>query len=523
MIRIRTGKLVVALLVMLSLAPTKAVLADGFSGGIGDTFGPHFGADPSGAPRVPIEPRRRPGPLADSAGSVQHWNQIAIDSSGLDHTPIAPGENRAFFAEQLGPGRASRAMAIVHLAIFDVVNAIEGEYKSYTGMWRALIGTSMKAAIAQAAHDTLVALFPSQASIFDGQLADDLSEIPDGRLKTNGVALGRRTAIAILAARTNDGSQRPEPRIGIEFLTSNDPGKWRQDPISLIPLALGAFWGDVKPFVLERADQFRVPTPPRLDSAEYADAYHEVKMLGGDGLVTPTTRTAEQTQIGIYWAYDGTPSLCAPPRLYNQITRRIAHQMGTDTDALELARLLALVNVAMADAGIAVWESKYYYQYWRPVTGIREADEQTGPTGRGDGNPATTGDTTYSPLGAPASNLTGPNFTPPFPAYPSGHAGFGGALFEMLRKYYRTDRIRFTFISDEFNGVTRDNNGAVRPVVERSFSSLSEAEEANGQSRIYLGIHWAFDKTEGIAQGRRVADYVFNHALQPRHQRGDGR
>ncbi len=239
--------------------------------------------------------------------------------------------------------------------------------------------------------------------------------------------------------------------------------------------------------------------------------------------MTPTTRTAEQTQIGTFWAYDGTPSLCAPPRLYNQITMRIAHKMGTDTNPLELARLLALVNVAMADAGIAVWESKYYYQYWRPVTGIRESDEHTGPTGLGDGNHSTAGDITYSPLGAPASNLTGPNFTPPFPAYPSGHAGFGGALFEMLRKYYRTDRIPFTFISDEFNGVTRDNTGTVRPVVERSFSSLSQAEEENGQSRIYLGIHWAFDKTEGIAQGRRVADYVFKHTLQPRHQRGDGR
>jgi hypothetical protein len=262
-----------------------------------------------------------------------------------------------------------------------------------------------------------------------------------------------------------------------------------------------------------------VPPPPRLESREYAVAFEEVKALGGDGVVTPTVRTAEQTQIGIYWGYDGTPSLCAPPRLYNQIAMTIAHKMGTDTDALELARLLALVNVAMADAGIAVWESKYYYQYWRPVTGIREADEQTGPTGLGDANHATAGDKRYSPLGAPASNLMGPNFTPPFPAYPSGHAGFGGALFEMLRNFYRTDRIPFTFVSDEFNGVTRDNNGIVRPLVQRSFSSLSQAEEENGQSRIYLGIHWSFDKTEGIAQGRRVADYVFKNMLRPHHRR----
>ena len=514
-----TGKLVTVVAVLFLLAFPQGPSAEGLRGGFDDAFGPRFHPDTRIAkPDV----RHRPRHGLDRATGVRHWNQVAIDASGLDHTPVTPGETRVF-GEQLGPGRSSRAMAMVHLAVFEVVNAIEGGYKSYVGLGPSKLGTSLDAAVAQAAHDTLTALFPSQAERFDAILTDDLGEIRDGRLKTNGIALGKRAAAAILAARASDGSQRSEPRVGIGFLTSNDPGKWRQDPISQIPFALGAYWGDVKSFVLDRSNQFLAPQPPRLDSAEYAAAYHEVQQLGGDGLVTPTTRTGEQTQIGIFWAYDGTPSLCAPPRLYNQITMRIAHQMGTDTDVMELARLLALVNVAMADAGFAVWESKYYYQYWRPVTGIRESDEHTGPTGLGDGNPATIGDPTYSPLGAPASNLNGPNFTPPFPAYPSGHAGFGGALFEILRQYYRTDRIPFTFISDEFNGVTRNNNGTVRPVVERSFSSLSEAEEENGQSRIYLGIHWAFDKTEGIAQGRRVADYVFKHVLQPRHQRGDGR
>ncbi|TKS61692.1 MAG: chloride peroxidase [Nitrospira sp.] len=511
----KTGKVLALVAVLFVLVSPQGLSAEGLRGGFDDAFGPQFHPQTRSAPP---DSKHRPRHGFDRASSVRHWNQIAIDASGLDHTPVAPGETRVF-GEQLGPGRSSRAIAIVQLAIFEVVNAIEGDYKSYIGLGPVRLGTSLNAAVSQAAHDTLAALFPSQAEHFDELLTDDLNGIPEGRLKSNGIALGKRAASAILAARANDGSQHSEPLVGIEFLTSNDPGKWRQDPISLIPLALGAYWGDVTPFVLDRADQFRVPPPPRLDSPDYAAAYNEVKTLGGDGLVTPTTRTAEQTQIGIFWAYDGTPSLCAPPRLYNQITMRIAHKMGTDTDVMELARLLALVNVAMADAGIAVWESKYYYQYWRPVTGIRESDEHTGPTGLGDGNPATVGDTNYSPLGAPASNLTGPNFTPPFPAYSSGHAGFGGALFEMLRNFYRTDRIPFTFVSDEFNGVTRDHEGNVRPLLERRFSLLSQAEEKNGQSRIYLGIHWIFDKTEGIEQGRRVADYVFKHFLHPHHRR----
>jgi len=154
------------------------------------------------------------------------------------------------------------------------------------------------------------------------------------------------------------------------------------------------------------------------------------------------------------------------------------HQLATEvskllTNPIELARLFALVNVSTAETGIAGWESKFYYDFWRPVTGIREADAGTGPSGSGDGNPATIGDPGFHPLGAPASNLAGPNFTPPFPAYPSGHAIFGGALFETLRNFFRIDRVTFTFVSDELNGTTVGNDGQVRPLLPRTFTYLS--------------------------------------------------
>ncbi|TWT44659.1 PAP2 superfamily protein [Phycisphaerae bacterium RAS1] len=435
------------------------------------------------------------------------WNRTAVDTSGLDHTALQPGENREF-GHQLGPVRASRSMAIVHIAMFEVVNAIAGGYESYIGLPPASKDTSMPAAIAQAAHDTLVSQFPSHAPRLDQELEQFLAGIPSGDAKTDGIALGKAASVAILAMRENDGSDIPDV-----YDFSDDPGHWRVDPMNPGQRPLGPDWKHVRPFMMGTQAQFRCPAPPAMDSAEYAAAYDEVQRLGGDGVTTPTERTAEQTEIGIYWAYDGTPSLCAPPRLYNQIATQIAEKQGSDV--VEIARLLALINVAMADAGIAIWESKYYYEFWRPVTGIRESDAGTGPTGLGDGNDATVGDPTFTPLGAPASNLSANNFTPPFPAYPSGHAGFGGALFETLREFYGTDDIAFTFVSDEFNGVTEDNEGNARPLKPRSFASFSQAEEENGQSRIYLGIHWSFDKTEGIAMGNHVGAYVFENMFQP--------
>ncbi len=497
------------LILLLSLA--LPAVAQEPSSGHRAAFGPLYRP----APHLDLRHGRGPRPGLDS---VRRWNEIAINASAVDHTPV-PIDDPRVFGEQLGPCRTARALAIVHIAIFDTINSVLGQYESYTGVQAPAGPVAMRAAISQAAHDTLTELYPSQAARFDAWLAEDLVEVKNKDAKANGIVLGKRAALSILLLRADDHSQHAEPRLSIDWNTSELPGHWRQDPISLVPLALGAHWAEVEPFVMETDDQFRVPPPPALTSAKYAAAFNELKRLGGDGVTTPTQRTPEQTLIGIFWGYDGTPNLGPPPRLYNQVVVQIADQLKSND--VELARLLALVNVAMADVGMAIWESKYYYDFWRPVTALREADAETGPSGLGDGNAATIGDPTFTPLGAPASNLTGPNFTPPFPAYPSGHAGFGSALFQTLRRFYGKDRIRFTLASDEFNGETRGNDGKVRPAVLRRFSSFSEAEEENGQSRIYLGIHWAFDKTEGIAQGKRVADYVFAHTFSPlqRHDR----
>ncbi|WP_426191692.1 vanadium-dependent haloperoxidase [Massilia sp. DWR3-1-1] len=460
-----------------------------------------------GTAELPLRYQAPPG--AAAAARFAYWTNLAWQVVAYDHTaPAQAGLERD--AEQLGPTRSSRALAIVHLAIYDAVNAICRRYPGYSGALPAFADSSKDAAIASAAHDALVGLYPRQAARIDAWLSADLARLPAGRATLNGIDVGRRAAAAILALRANDGAYDDDPVVGQGYFPGTAPGQWRPDPVSRIGIALGAYWGRVRPFVLASVAPLRAPPPPPLTSEAYTRAFNEVRQLGGDGIHTPTVRTAEQTRIGIYWAYDGTAWIGTPPRLYSQIALQLA--LRRTGDPLELARALALVNVAIADATIAVWDTKYAADFWRPVTAVREAGPGSGPSGLGDGNPATVGDPGWTPLGAPASNLMGPNFTPPFPAYTSGHAGLGSATFQVLRRLYG-ENTAFTFVSDEFNGITRDNRGHVRPLLPRSFSSLSQAEEENGQSRIYLGVHWAFDKTEGSATGRRVADYVVNHGL----------
>jgi hypothetical protein len=433
-----------------------------------------------------------------SADVVLEWNALAIEAAKIDHGLDSP-------QLQFGPTRVSRALAIVHTAIFDAVNAIDGSYTPYlvTDV-QASRGASIDAAAAQAGHDTLVALYPYLKAMFDQALAADLKGIPPG-LARQGVDVGQAVASEILAARANDKSQIDAAGQPVNYTYGQEPGQWRADPLHPNATPLHPDWGGVTPFGMVSSTQFGVPPPPALTSKEYADAYKEVMAVGaidaetkdrnGDGL---PDRTPEQTMIGLFWGYDVSPGLCAPVRFYNQIAEVIAKQQHNSE--VDNARFFALINIAMADAAITCWNDKYLYNFWRPVTAIRENDPGTGPTGKGSGNPFLVGlgDPTWQPLGAPADNGSGTNFTPPFPSYTSGHGSIGAALFQTMADYYGTDKIHFTIVSDEFNTVTKDQFGNPRPLIPRSYDSFSQAAEENGQSRIYLGIHWKFDKEQAI-------------------------
>ena len=478
---------------------------------------PFLGRDSTRHTRAPHRPRRPAPPTLErledrwllSADPVLEWNAVAIQAAVIDHGLNAP-------QLQFGPTRLSRVLAIEQIAVYDAVNSIDRLGAPYLVEVNAPRDASITAAVAQAAHDTLSSLYPYLQSMFDAQLASDLQGVQDADSAAEGVAVGRIAAAAILAARSHDGSQIDAAGQPVNYTYGQQPGQWRADPFHPDAAPLTPDWGGVTPFAVPSAETFAAPPPPSITSQEYADAYNEVKAVGGDGVHTPTIRTADQTEIGLFWGYDVSPGLCAPVRFYNQIAEVIAKQEHNTVD--DNARLFALANIAMADAAISCWDTKYDYSYWRPVTGIRENDPGTGPTGLGSGNPFLVGqgDPTWQPLGAPADNGSGTNFTPPFPSYTSGHAALGAALFETLIRFYGRDDIHFTIISDEFNTITVDQNGIVRPLRPRSYDSFSQAREENGQSRIYLGIHWRFDKVNGINTGDGVADYVFDKVLRPR-------
>lgn len=445
-------------------------------------------------------------------------NQMALDTTSIDHTPVPPGGNY-IYGQQYGPCRTSRALAMFHVSVFEAYNSIVPNYYSYIGLSPASNphNISIPAAMLQAGYTTLISLYPSQQPRLLQLYNSILATIIDSPNAINaGIALGNTVSQLMIANRNNDGwyPLADEQVVGVNYPLDPTPGIWRPDPLNTNELALGSLWPQVKTFIIPSASIYRCPVPPALTSSEYTLAYNTTDSLGGDGVITQTARSPQETIIGIFWGYDAS-AVCSPAKMYNQIAMAVNNTDGYALETATLIRLFALLNVAMADAAIASWDSKYYYKYWRPVAAIRESDAGTGPSGLGDGNPNTIGDPNFTPYGTPQDS-PGPNkySTPPFPSYPSGHATFGGVLFQLLRNQYGTDTVQFSFMSDEFNGKTTDNLGNVRPVVIKTYNSFSQAEEENGQSRIYLGIHWFFDKTAGITQGNQIANYAWTNIFQ---------
>ncbi|MEN1679193.1 MAG: vanadium-dependent haloperoxidase [Planctomycetota bacterium] len=408
-------------------------------------------------------------PIAASADVVLDWNTTA-------------SEVLATNTSLQNPGAASRSMAMVNLAIYDAFAMTEdGSTMFYDyGGGHASPGynASSKAAAATAAYEVLSGIYPDQQSTLDAQLMSSLSSVPLGADRDEGVALGQMIGRSIVDRRANDGWDS-----SVQYTPTDAIGRWQPDPtITPTQEAWGPSWGDVDLFALPDTERFMPPPMPWVDTPEYADAYNEVKVLGA---ADSTERTADQTEIGLFWAYD-REGLGTPMKLYNEALRTIAVQEGNT--AKENAELFAKATVAMADAGVVAWQSKFEYDFWRPVTGIREGDF--------DGNPLTIGDADWTPLGAPGG--TGQDFTPPFPTYLSGHATFGGAVFQALAEFYGGDDLDFTLESEELPGVTRD------------FTSLSQAMAENGRSRVYLGIHWNFDDTEAQIVGSDIATHLFS-------------
>ncbi len=410
------------------------------------------------------------GTVPVSANVVTDWNTVWMDCVRATGGPPCP---------------ISRTGAMVHAAVYDAVNSIDRTHQPYLASIAASPNASREAAAAQAAHDVLVGLFPGRQVILDAALDVSLQAIPNGPAKQSGVQIGQEAAHNVIDARRNDGSEDATP-----YVIGTGPGEWRPTAPDFTSPPFSPNWGRVKPWTMIRADQFRPVLLGKsymhdiLTSPKYSKAFREVKEFGARD---SWKRTDYQTQTAYFWAND-VDGTYKPPGHLNHIAQVLAHQRYLTLS--ETARLFALLNIALADAGILAWDCKYDtgVDFWRPVTGIREADL--------DGNPHTDADPSWLPLNA---------FTPPFPAYISGHATFAATAAAVLTHYFGSDRVTHTITTDEplYTG---------GPRTYRSF--LDEAKE-NAQSRIYLGVHWQFDADDGIQAGTRLGDYVAESILMP--------
>lgn len=417
-------------------------------------------SQPVDIPRI-IEPTLGAREPRVSANSVIHWSAVASK-----------------LLVEVGPVIDSRAFAILHVAMHDAVNGIERRFEPYTLAERPSVGASLDAAVATAARDVLVALLPSQREQIEHEYAAALAAIPNGPAKDKGVNLGQRSAQANLARRAKDGipvgpwPPQSGPITQPVYVPNGKPGDYAFTPPfdqpPLGPIALFPGWGRLTPFGSDLA-KHRLLGPDALTSAAYARDLDSVKSLGS---LNSRTRTVDQTEMAFFW-FEGNA--------WHEIGRNVLEQIHADE--WQAARTLALTYLAVADAGIACFEAKYRFRFWRPYTAIRRADE--------DGNPATQADKDWLPLLWPSPGVNPPFLIPPIPEYPSAAAMLSAAAAEVLKSILG-DKHSFEASSPFLPGKTR------------RFSSFTQAAEESAMSRVYGGIHFLRAVRDGAQLGQAI-------------------
>jgi hypothetical protein len=398
-------------------------------------------------------------PAGDDAAVITEWNAIAEGAIPTSAGPVL-----------------ARSYSMMHIAMFDAVNSIEGGYQAYRVRLPASRFGSSEAAAAQAAHDVLVSLHPAGTANYDAALAARLATIPAARAQY-GAQVGREVAKRVLQWRLNDGWETPQ-----SYTPPALPGLWQPTPPNF-PAATFVQAGDSKPLAVPTPHYFMARRPPALNSQEYADAVNEIKEIGG---ATSAVRTAEQTLQARLWASVGYSTNWGGA--WNQVARDLAR--SRKLSIVDSARLFALLNVSIQDAVHTAQAGKYVFQTWRPVHAIRRADE--------DMNAGTTADPSWLPL------LT----TPPYPSYMGNMACIGASAARSLKLYFGRDDIGFTV---QWTGIAPNAD------VARPFTGFWQLAEHQAASREYGGIHFHFDSTASQEACPKVAEYVYSNYMRPRH------